>query len=107
VAIDLNELTGHRRLTLSQIVTMLLERGGGEHHSVTLARNAKGETQIEVVVRARADSEIKTPDEALAKAVELYNQACELYPPLEQAPQIAALERAAQGRRAQRGGRKK
>jgi hypothetical protein len=39
-------------MTLSAVVERLLERGSSDRSSVTLTRNAKGETQIEVIVRA-------------------------------------------------------
>jgi hypothetical protein len=61
------------------IITALLERGGGENSSVSLTRNAKGETQIEVVVRTDGDI-ITTADEAMAKAQALYQDACQKYP---------------------------
>jgi hypothetical protein len=69
-----------RRVTLGQVVEMLLQRTGGEHSSVTLSRNAKGETQIEVVVRTAEAGEVTTPDAALDKAMELYNRARQAYP---------------------------
>ena len=47
-----------KRLTLSAIVERLLDRDthGGSASSVTLSRNAKGETLIEVVARVPADA---------------------------------------------------
>lgn len=69
-----------KRLSLSSIVELLLQRGAGEHSSVTLARNSKGETQIEVVVRTGEGGEVQTADQALAKAIELYDQARRQYP---------------------------
>jgi hypothetical protein len=72
--------TPSRRMTLSQVVEQLLHRGGGERSSVTLARNAKGETQIEVVVRTADNTDVETVDAALAKAIELYDQARRQYP---------------------------
>ena len=61
------------------MIAQLLERGGGERSSVTLSRNAKGETQIEVVVRTDDDA-ITTADLAMSKARELYDNACAAYP---------------------------
>lgn len=61
-------------------ITALLERGGGEHSSVVLTRNSKGDTQIEVTVRTDSYA-LPTADAAYAKACELYNAACEAYPP--------------------------
>lgn len=62
------------RLTLSQIVEKLLARGGIEHSSVTLSRNAKGETQIEVVVRTDQPGHIETVEEAETKAAEVFDR---------------------------------
>lgn len=61
------------------VIHALLERGGGENSSVTLTRNAKGETQIEVTVRTDAHL-ITTADLAAAKAQELYDAAATAYP---------------------------
>ncbi len=69
-----------RRMSLSQIVELLLQRGGGEHSSVTLSRNSKGDTQIEVVVRTGESGDVTTAAEALTKAMELYDQARRQYP---------------------------
>jgi hypothetical protein len=69
-------------------IAALLERGGGENSSVTLTRNAKGQTQIEVTVRTDRDA-IATADLAHAKATEIYDALCEAYP--------LALEPAAKG----------
>ena len=41
------------RLSLSDVLTLVLSRGSGERDSVELTRNAKGETQIVVVARTR------------------------------------------------------
>jgi hypothetical protein len=69
-----------RRLTLSDVVEQLLQRGGGEHSSVTLSRNAKGETQVEVVVRTGEGDSPHTVEEAEAIATAVYNRLLELYP---------------------------
>lgn len=70
-----------RRMTLSDVVAALLNRSPSSGSSVTLARNAKGDTQIEVVVRTGDTGDVLTPDDAYAKAAELYNAACAAYPP--------------------------
>jgi hypothetical protein len=70
-----------RRLSLSAIVELLLQKSPRDHSSVTLSRNAKGDTQIEVVVRTGDDAEVTTPAEALAEAVRLYDSLREKYPP--------------------------
>jgi hypothetical protein len=82
--------TPAKRITLSQIVELLLQRSPRDHSSVTLSRNAKGETQIEVVVRTGDAGEIVDVDDALAKAVELYDVARERYPMLPPAPAAGA-----------------
>jgi hypothetical protein len=52
-----------RRMTLSHVLELLLARSASDRSSVTLTRNAKGETQI-----------------AYSKAVELYDKARRQYP---------------------------
>lgn len=70
-----------KRLSLSQIVEMMLSRSGaGDRSSVTLTQNASGDTQIEVKVRTGDDDEIATADAASAKATALYDQLRERYP---------------------------
>lgn len=70
-----------KRLTLSQILEMMLTRSGvGDRSSVTLTQNASGETQIEVKVRTGDDDEIATVDAATEKAVALYDELRERYP---------------------------
>ena len=69
-----------KRVTLSQVVEKLLERGGSEHSSVTLTRNAKGEVQIEVVVRTAEHGDVQTIDQAAAKARELFDSLRSHYP---------------------------
>lgn len=68
-----------RRLSLSEIVAMLLSRTGGEHSSVKLSRNSKGDTQIEVVVRS-GDRDAETIEEAAAKTRALYDELSTIYP---------------------------
>jgi hypothetical protein len=63
-----------KRMTLSQVVESLLNRGSSEHSSVTLSRNAKGETQIEVVVRTGDTGGVETVGEAEELAVEVYER---------------------------------
>lgn len=65
------------RLTLSELVRLqlaALARGSSEHSSVELVENAKHETQVRVAVRT-GDAGVETPDDALAKAFELYAEA--------------------------------
>lgn len=71
-----------RRLSQSQIVERLLHalnRGGQEHSTIELNRNAKGDTQIRVSVRT-GEGDIETVDEARAKAQEQYDHLRDLYP---------------------------
>lgn len=71
-----------RRISQSEIVERLLHalgRGGQEHDSIELSRNAKGDTQIRVSVRT-GEGGIDTVEEARAKATEQYDHLCDLYP---------------------------
>lgn len=68
-----------RRLTMSQIVELLLTRQTTEHSTVKLTRNAKGETQIEVSVRT-GEVGIETPEQAQTKAQQVYDHLTGLYP---------------------------
>jgi hypothetical protein len=76
------EVPPARRLTLSQIVEILLQRSPRDHSSVTLARNAKGETQIEVVVRTGDAGEVLSLADAEALAGDLYDRLRARYPML-------------------------
>lgn len=71
-----------RRLTLSQIVEQqiaALAKVSGDHSTVKLTRNSKGDTQIEVSVRT-GEGDIETAADAAAKAVELYDDLAIKYP---------------------------
>jgi hypothetical protein len=78
--------TGHRtaeapkRLSLSEIVELLLSRGGGEHSSVELTRNSKGETQISVTVRTGEDDNVRTAAQAALRARAVYDDLRAAYP---------------------------
>lgn len=69
-----------KRMTLSQVVEHLLNRGSSQSSSVSLTRNAKGETQIEVVVRTDAELDIRTPDDAAEVAQRVYDGLRTAYP---------------------------
>lgn len=69
-----------KRMTLSQVVEHLLTRGSSQSSSVSLTRNAKGETQIEVVVRTDAELDIRTPDDAAGVAESVYDRLRLRYP---------------------------
>lgn len=73
------------RINNSEIIRRLLERGGSEHSSVTITRNAKGETQLEVVVRTGEGGEVTTPEQAEQVAQAIYDRLRERYPFGEQA----------------------
>jgi hypothetical protein len=70
-----------KRLSLSQIVEMLLTRTPADRSAVTIARNAKGETQIEVKVQAGGGEDVVTVEDAEQKAREVYERLHALYPP--------------------------
>lgn len=74
------EQTPAKRMSLSQVVEALLQRGGGEHSSVTLSRNSKGETQIEVVVRTGDQGAVTTIEEAEIAASDVYGRLRTVYP---------------------------
>lgn len=69
-----------RRLTLSQIVEMLLTRAGGERSAVTIARTAAGDTTLDVKVRTGDDGDTQTVEQAAEKAREVFDGLAELYP---------------------------
>lgn len=68
------------RLTLSQIVTTLLARNTTDKSSVTLSRNAKGVTQIEVTVRTGDSDAVETAADAERIASDIYNRLRAAYP---------------------------
>lgn len=68
------------RLSLSQILELMLARSAGESSTVTLARNSKGETQIEVKVRTGDDGEVRTAHDAAARARTIYDELRSAYP---------------------------
>lgn len=69
-----------KRMTLSHIVELLLTKAGHDRSSVTLSRNAKGETQIEVVVRTGDSSEVSDVLEAEQRAGDVYDRLRAKYP---------------------------
>jgi hypothetical protein len=58
------------RLSLSDILTMTLQRGSGNQDSVSLTRNAKGETQIEVVARSRENETLRMVEQRARETYE-------------------------------------
>lgn len=69
-----------RRVTQGEIIMALLTRGSAGGSSVTIARNAKGETQYEVVVRAGSEEGIETVGDALEAAQEVADALAKRYP---------------------------
>jgi len=80
----LREVPPPRRLTKDEILRAHLERmvaaAGGEHSTIKLSRNAKGDTQIEVSVRTGDSEEVATVDDAAAKAKAVYDTLAAFYP---------------------------
>lgn len=73
------------RLTLGELVRLqlaALSRGSGEHATVELARNAKGDTQIRVVART-GDAGVDTLEQAAQQARALYDELAAAYPTKE------------------------
>ena len=71
------------RITQAEVLRYLLERqakAGGEHSTVRLTRNAKGDTQIEVSVRTGEHEGIETVEAAAGKAQEVYDVLRAMYP---------------------------
>lgn len=68
------------RVSNSEIIRRLLERGSTEHSSVTITRNAKGETQLEVIVRTGEAGEATTVAGAEQLAAGVYDRLREKYP---------------------------
>lgn len=78
------------RLSLSDVLGMVLARRSGASSSVTLTRNARGLTQVAVTVATgERDADPQTAQEAAAQARELYDALCEQYPPEPPAPAAA------------------
>jgi hypothetical protein len=85
-------------LSLSQIVELLLTRGSRDQSSVTLMRNASGETLIEVKVRTGDDDDVRTMADVEARAAEVYDRLAAQYPPArEHANAALSLSRNAKG----------
>jgi hypothetical protein len=74
------EAEAPRRMSMGRVVEMLLQRGSSNSSSVTLTRNAKGETQIEVVIRTDEAHDINSPGEAEAVATTIYDALRTKYP---------------------------
>lgn len=68
-----------RRMTLSQVVDRLLERGGNQHSSVDVGLTASGKVTIAVSVRTSPDGEATTLAEAAELAQQLFDALREKY----------------------------
>jgi phage tail sheath gpL-like len=71
------EVARPARLSLSEIVRLMLTRSARDYSGVTLTQNVKGGTQIEVAVRTGDDV---TVEGAEIKAAEIYDRLRERYP---------------------------
>jgi len=72
-----------RQLGATEVARALLHRvasASGEHSSVELTRNAKGDTQIKVTCRTGESEDIATLEDAAAKAIATYNSLRSLFP---------------------------
>lgn len=69
-----------RRVTQGEIILELLKRGSSQSSSVTIARNAKGDIQFEVVIRTDPDHGIDSPGEAKAIAETIADELATKYP---------------------------
>lgn len=65
------------RLSLSDVLALLLTKPTRGEETVTLKANAKGDTQIEVTAREREGESLADVAERVSK---VYDGLCELYP---------------------------
>jgi hypothetical protein len=87
-----------QRLSLSEILRLVLTRQVNEPSSVTLTRNASGETLIEVKVKAAEDGGAEAIEQAKDQAVELYRELRHQHPAGEGADDgVVKLTRNAKG----------
>jgi hypothetical protein len=82
------EISRPARLSLSEIVRLMLTRSARDYSGVTLTQNAKGETQIEVAVRTSDDM---TVEDAESTAATIYDRLRERYPHENGEPLNAAV----------------
>jgi hypothetical protein len=66
------------RMSMSEVIERLTERGRSDHSSVTLSRNSRGEVQPEVKV-ATSDA-LPTIEDAERVAVEVFDRIISRYP---------------------------
>lgn len=89
---DDTEVTRPKRLSLSEILEMVLTRHAGERSSVSITRTASGEVSLDVKVSA------ENVEDAGATAEAEYERLAALYPRSEQATEpTVSLTRNAKG----------
>ena len=88
-----------RRMTLSRVLELVLDRRVRDSSTVTLSRAANGETIIDVKVHAGGDGDdARSEAEAEALAVEMFDRLRDRYPRLPAvAPASVSLTRNAKG----------
>lgn len=69
-----------KRLTLSEIVEHLLQRGGSDKSSVSISRNAKGGHQLEVTGRTADEDGMRTVGEVAGTVAAIYDRLRLRYP---------------------------
>lgn len=75
------ELTeAHKRMTLSRVVEMLLNRGSSDRSSVSIGRNPAGAIVFDVSVRTGDDGDVLTVADAEAKALKVFERLQERFP---------------------------
>lgn len=70
-----------KRLTLSQIIELMLTRSAARQSTVGISRNGKGEVSIEVKVGTMDEGAIVTVEDAERKAAEVYERLHAAYAP--------------------------
>ena len=70
-----------RRMTLSQVVERLLERGGSQHSSIDIGLTASGKRTIGVSIRTSPDGEATTAAEAAELAQAIFDELETKYAP--------------------------
>lgn len=63
-----------KRMTLSQVVERLLDRGGSQHSSIDIGRTAGGKVTIGVSIRTSPDGEATTVAEAEQLAQDVFDR---------------------------------
>ena len=69
-------------MTQANVITRLIDalgRVGGEHSSVRLTRNSRGDVQVEVACRT-GEQGVETVEQARVKAQQQFDLLCQLYP---------------------------